>query len=298
MEEAVITTPPPGSPVADLPGFTHLYADVGGVRLHHVVGGSGPAVLLVHGWPFTWTEWRPTMPLLADAGFTVIAPDLRGSGDSDKPAGRYTKRDEAEDLHRLVAHLGFDAVDVVGTDIGSMVAHAYAAAHPAEVRHLVLGESALPGFGLERLMDVASGGSWHFGFHAQVDLAEMLTAGREDVYLDGFWSMMTAGRLTPEHRAELLRTYRAPGGMRGGFEHYATLLDDGVAARAAARLEMPVLVLNGEHGLPQQVLLDGARETATDVSADVVPGSTHAIGTDNPTWLADRLATFFHGSAA
>jgi len=296
--EDAITTPPPGGPVEGLPGFTHRYADVDGVRLHHVVGGSGPAVLLVHGWPFTWTEWRPTMKPLADAGFTVIAPDLRGSGDSSRPAGRYTKRDEAEDLRGLVAHLGFTEVDLVGTDIGAMVVHAYATAYPAEVRRLVLAESALPGFGLERLMDVSAGGSWHFGFHAQVDLAEMLTAGREDAYLDGFWSMMTGGTLSPADRGELLRTYRAPGGMRGGFEHYATLLDDGRAARAAARLEMPVLVLNGEHGLPQRVLLDGAREAATDVRADVVPGSTHAIGTDNPTWLADRLATFFHGSAA
>lgn len=268
------------------------------MRLHHVVGGSGPAVLLVHGWPFTWTGWRPTMPPLAAAGFTVIAPDLRGSGDSGKPAGRYTKRDEAEDLHHLVAHLGFTEVDLVGTDIGSMVAHAYAAAHPTEVRRLVLSEAALPGFGLERLMDVAAGGSWHFGFHAQVDLAEMLTAGREDAYLDGFWSMMTAGRMTPAHREELLRAYRAPGGMRGGFEHYATLVEDGRAARAAARLEMPVLVLNGEHGLPQRILLDGAREAATDVRADVVPGSAHTIGTDNPGWLAERLADFFHGSGA
>ncbi len=304
-KEDVITTPSPGSgtpepdsPVADLPGFTHRYADVDGVRLHHVVGGSGPAVLLVHGWPFTWTEWRPTMPLLAVAGFTVIAPDLRGSGDSGKPAGRRTKREEAEDLHRLVAHLGLREVNLAGTDIGAMVAHAYAAAHPDEVRRLVLSESSLPGFGLERLMDVASGGSWHFGFHAQVDLAEMLTAGKEEAYLDGFWSLMSAGGLTPADRAELLRTYRAPGGMRGGFEHYATLVEDGRAARGASRVEMPVLVLNGEHGLPQRVLLDGVREAATDVRADIVPGSAHTIGLDNPTWLAARLADFFHGSTA
>ncbi|MFE7774595.1 alpha/beta fold hydrolase [Streptomyces sp. NPDC057445] len=285
--------PAPGSGVPGMEGFTHEYAVVNGVRLHYVTGGQGPAVVLVHGWPFTWIEWRAAMPPLAEAGFTVIAPDLRGSGDSGKPASRWTKREEAEDLHRLVRHLGLSEVNVVGTDIGTMVAHAWAQAYPDEVRRVVLSEAFLPGFGLEKHMDPATGGSWHFGFHAQVELAAMLTAGKEEQYLGGFWSMMTAGGLTGADRAELLRAYRAPEAMRGGFEHYATLVEDGRAARTAGRLAMPVLVLNGEHGLPQQILLDGAREAATDVRADLVPGSAHTIGADNPAWLADRLARFF-----
>lgn len=168
-DTATAGAPEPDSPVAGLMGFTHRYAEVNGVRLHYVIGGSGPAVLLIHGWPFTWVEWRAVMPLLAGAGFTVIAPDLRGSGDSGRPAGRYTKREEAEDLHQLVAggEFGeFGEVSVVGTDFGTMVAHAYAAAYPDEVARLVLSEAFLPGFGLEDHMNPATGGSWHFGFHA------------------------------------------------------------------------------------------------------------------------------------
>ncbi|WP_199443035.1 alpha/beta fold hydrolase [Umezawaea beigongshangensis] len=283
---------PPGE-VAGLPGFRHEYAHVNGVRIHYVLGGEGPAVVLLHGWPFTWLEWRATLPLLAEAGFTVIAPDLRGSGHSDKPAGHWTKREEAEDLHQLVRSLGLTELNLVGTDVGTMTAHAWAQARSGEIRRLVLSEAFLPGFGLEERMNVATGGHWHFGFHAQTELAAELTAGREEQYLERFWSLMTAGGITAADRAELLRVHRAPDAMRGGFEHYATLVEDGRAARAGARLSMPVLVLNGEHGLPQQPLLDGAREAARDVRADVVPGSAHTIGADNPRWLAARLARFF-----
>jgi hypothetical protein len=162
---------------------------------------------------------------------------------------------------------------------------------------LRLAESALPGFGLEQIMNFAAGGSWHFGFHAQVDLAEMLTAGKEEAYLDGFWRLMSRDGLGATARAEYLRSYNAPGGMRGGFQHYSTLLTDGQAARAAVaeqgRLLMPVLVLNGEFGLPQAPLLDGARQLATDVRAGTIPGSSHTIGSDNPAWLAERLIGFF-----
>ena len=282
------------SPQAPAPdGFEHAVADVGGVRLHYVTGGSGPAVVLVHGWPFSWIEWRALMPLLAARGFTVIAPDLRGSGDSQIPAGHWTKREEAEDLHLLLRHLGHDRAFVVGTDVGTMTAHAWAQAHPDDVVRLVLSEAFLPGYGLEEHMNPATGGSWHFGFHAQSDLAAMLTAGKEEQYLTGFWSMMTGGGITDADRADLLRAHTRPDAMRGGFERYATLVQDGQAARAGGRLAMPVLVLNGEHGLPQDVLLEGARAAAADVLCDTVPGAAHTFAADNPAWTADRLARFF-----
>lgn len=291
--------PRPGADVAGLPGFTHGYADANGTRLHYVRGGRGPVVVLLHGWPMTWAEWRPLMPRLADAGFTVIAPDLRGTGDSDRPAAGYDKRTVAEDLHRLLSTLrpqiGGDAVNLVGTDIGMMVAYAYAVAHPEAVRTLVLAESLLPGFGLEEAMNPATGGYWTFGFHMQVDVAEMLTAGKEAAYLGPIWAMFSpAGGLTAADRAEFLRHYAAPGGMRGGFQHYATLLEDGKANRAAfaGKLAMPVLVLNGDRGIPQAQTLAGVRRVAADVRADVVPNSGHAFAADHPAWVADRLIRF------
>ncbi|NGO14371.1 alpha/beta hydrolase [Streptomyces sp. HC44] len=274
-------------------GFTPAHAEVNGVRLHYVSGGAGPVVVLVHGWPFTWIEWRAVMPLLAERGFTVVAPDLRGSGDSAIPAGHWTKRDEAEDLHELLRHLGHERVFAVGTDVGSMTVHAWAQAYPDEVSRLVLSEAYLPGFGLEEHMNPANGGSWHFGFHAQSESAAMLTAGKEEQYLSGFWSMMTRGGITDGDRADLLRAYTRTDAMRGGFEHYATLVEDGRTARAGGPVGVPVLILNGEHGLPQDVLLDGARQAAMDVRADIVPAAAHTFAADNPAWTADRLARFF-----
>ena len=176
---------------AGMPGFAHRHAQVNGTRIHYVAGGQGPAVVLLHGWPDTWALWRKLMPRLADAGFTVIAPDLRGLGDFARAETGYTKTNVAEDVRQVVQSLGLNTIHLVGTDIGTMVAYAYAANHPEEVRRLVLAESVLPGFGLEELMNPVKGGYWHFGFHLQVDLAEMLTAGKEAAYLLPTMRMMS-----------------------------------------------------------------------------------------------------------
>ena len=173
-------------------GFAHHYAEVNGTRLHYVSGGLGPAVVLLHGWPYTWAEWRKLMPLLAEAGRTVIAPDLRGLGDSATAESGYEKSNVAEDVRQVVQSLVFASIDLVGTDIGTFIAFAYAQRYPGEVRRLVLAESLIPGFGLEDLMNPATGGYWHFGFHMQVDLATMLTEGRNEAYLLPFMTMMSA----------------------------------------------------------------------------------------------------------
>lgn len=298
--------PRDGAPAAGLPGFTHRYADVNGTRLHAVVGGSGPALVLLHGWPTTWAEWRRIMAPLATAGHTVIAPDLRGTGDSAKPDNGYSKANIAEDIYQLVGSLlpahgptgsrAAPQIDLVGTDIGMMVAYAYAASHPAEVRRLVLAESLLPGFGLEELMNVADGGYWHFSFHMQLDIAEMLTAGKEAAYLGGMWAMFSpAGGLTEADTAEYLQHYAAPGGMRAGFQHYATLLEDGQDNQSnfTSPLAMPVLALNGELGIPQAQTLAAVHRVASNVTADLVPHAGHAFTADNPAWVAKKLTDWF-----
>jgi pimeloyl-ACP methyl ester carboxylesterase len=270
------------------------YADVNGTRLHYIASGDGPAVLLLHGWPYTSLVWRPLLPLLADAGFTAIAPDLRGLGDSNREQQGYAKREIAADMRLLCHHLGFDKVDLVGMDIGAMVALAYAIDSPARVRHLVLAESLMPGFGLEELMNPATGGYWHFGFHMQVELATFLTAGKEEAYMMPGWDQFSLG-LTDDDKAELLRHYASPGGMRAGFSHYGTLVDDGLWNREhlTSPLPVPILVLNGESGLPQAPLLAGAERITKTVTADTVPNSRHTIGLDNPVWVANRLNAFF-----
>ncbi len=271
------------------------FAEVNGIKIHYAIAGEGPAIVLLHGWPMTWAEWRKVMPGLAAAGRTVIAPDLRGFGASDKPDDGYSKVQVADDVRALVHQLGFEQIDLVGIDIGMMVAYAYASRHPEEVEHLVLGEGLLPGFGLEDLMNPATGGYWHFGFQMQVDLATMLTEGKEAEYLVPNLEMFAPVRgLDDDQRDEYLRAYTAPGGMRGGFQHYGSLLQDGSENREqfAGKLAMPVLVLNGDKGIPQQQTLAGVQQVAEDVTAELVPESGHAIGEENPDWVADRLAKF------
>ncbi len=295
-----LIAPEANSTVIGMDGFTHRYAEVNGTRLHFVIGGEGPAVVLLHGWPYTWASWRKLMPLLAQAGYTVIAPDLRGLGDSDKPDTGYSKVNVAEDVRQVVQSLGFDTINLVGTDIGMMVAYAYASRHPEEVRHVVLAESLIPGFGLEERMNPATGGYWHFGFHMQVDVAEMLTAGKEEAYLLPTMSMMS----TSVDSLEVARTlylpyYLQPGGMRAGFQHYGTLLDDGRENRAAFqnKMTMPVLVLNGERGIPQDQTLGCVQQVAEYIQADLIPDSGHTFADDNPTWVAGRLIRFFQQPA-
>ena len=273
------------------------FAEVNGTSIHYAILGNGPAVVLLHGWPYTWIVWRPLIPVLAQHGFTVIAPDLRGLGGSRRESDGYAKQNVASDIRELAASLGFDEIDLVGIDIGAMVALTYAIDTPNRVRHLVLGESLLPGFGLEELMDPATGGFWHFGFHMQVEVATMLTSGHEAAYLSPGWEGFSRG-LTEADRAELLREYT-------GQERSRRLL----ALRNAARrweaqprtpnspLPMSVLVLNGEQGLPQPPLLAGVQRVAQNVQADIVPNAAHTIGADNPEWVAIRLSQFFSTTA-
>ena len=289
------SAPAANAPVENLDGFTHHYAEANGAKIHYVSGGSGPVVVLLHGFPFTWYEWRKVMPRLA-AKFTVIAPDLRGTGDSEKPEEDYAKTNVAEDIRQIVRQLGFDEINLVGKDIGMMVAYAYAAAHPEEVRRLALCESLIPGFGLEELMNPATGGYWHFGFHMQTDIAAMLTRDKEAEYLNPMWQMMSPVKGADQDAvAEYLRCYAAPGGMRGGFQHYKTLLEDGKTNRAnfQSKLRMPVLSLNGDKGIPQEQTLHGVRQVAENVTAELIPNSGHAFAEENPDWVADRLIRFF-----
>ncbi|SHF46303.1 alpha/beta fold hydrolase [Chryseobacterium vrystaatense] len=276
---------------------TSHFTNVNGIKLHYVTCGNGPAVILLHGWPFTWMEWKPVMIQLAKAGYTAIAPDLRGMGDSEISDSGYSKINIAEDIHQLVQQLNLKDIHLVGIDIGMMVAYAYTVKHQDEVKQLVLGESLIPGFGLEELTNPATGGYWHFGFHAQADLAAMLTAGKEAAYLNPMYDLMSPDKhIDPAVRAEYIRQYSKPGAMKGGFQHYATLIQDGKDNRSnfKTQLTIPVLVLNGEKGIPSKQTFDCVAKVASNVEYGIVPNSGHALGEDNPVWYTNRLVQFFN----
>lgn len=274
--------------------FAHQTADVNGVQLHYVQGGSGTPIVLLHGYPETWYAWRKVMPALIDR-YTVIAPDMRGLGESSRPTQGYDKKTVAEDIHQLVEKLGFQQIALVSADMGGPVAYAYAAMYPEEVSHFVLLESGIPGFGLERLMDVAHGGSWHFGFFMARNFPEMLTAGREREFLTAFayqGSTYIKDAIGEADIDEYLRHYASPGGMTAGFEYYRAFPQDAQDNQELGKkkLTMPVLALDAEHGYGGNI---ATMETvATNVQGAVVPNSGHWVAEEQPQYLVNQILEF------
>ena len=271
--------------------LTHGTARVNGVRLHYVVAGDGPPVVLLHGWPQTWYEWRHLVADLA-TDYTVVAPDLRGMGDSEKAAGGYDKDTVATDVRELVHHLGYDSVLLVGHDWGMPTAYAYAAQYRDEVRALAVMEAVLPGIReAEKPRPL-----WHVFFHQVRDLPERLVSGNERAYLSWFYRELSAdpAAIGSEARDEYVRCYSSPGGLRGGFEYYRAYSTDAENNRVHAEtpLEMPVLALGGEHSFGEMTVRD-VEAVATDVDGEVVPGTGHWIPEERPEFLAERLGGFF-----
>ena len=196
--------------------FSHHMASVNGIQLHYVIGGQGEPVVLLHGWPETWYAWHHIMPALAK-NYTVVAPDLRGLGDSSKPLTGYDGKTLAEDIHQLVTQLGFKTIFLVGHDIGTVVAYPYAAEHPSEVKRLVVIESPIPGFFPPGIPP-----AWHIIFHQTPGMYQKpLVEGKEMMYLSWFYNneAYNSAAITQADINEYVSHYSAPGGMRAGFEY-------------------------------------------------------------------------------
>jgi pimeloyl-ACP methyl ester carboxylesterase len=275
-----------------VPGFTARNADVNGTTIHYRVGGSGPAVVLLHGYAETSHMWNPLMPLLAKT-HTVIVPDMRGAGGSAKPEGGYDKKNMAVDIHALVKSLGINSVAIVGHDIGLMVAYAYAAQFPSETSRVVLMDAFLPGIGnwtnVWLLRDL-----WHFHFHGKTPLA--LVKGRERTYFEHFWNDFAAD---PKHslpeadRRIYAAAYAQEGGMRAGFEYFKNFEKDAAdfAALGATKLAMPMLVLSGEKA-GGAFLIEQGRLVANDVKGVIVKGSGHWLMEEAPDQVIPELLQF------
>ena len=245
-----------------------------GATLHVRVGGHGPAVVLLHGFGDTGDMWAP---LAADLSrdHTVVVPDLRGMGLSSRPPGGYDKRTQAADIRSVLTTLGIDRAAVVGHDIGTMVAYAYAARYPEKTEKLVVMDAPVPGIppwdSIVRLPAL-----WHFDFGGPD--AERLVAGRERIYLDRFWNEFAGDRTkideaTRQHYAKL---YARPGAMRAAFAQFTSIRQDAEDNKVAmaAKLGMPVLAIGGEKsfGANEAVVM---RNAATDVTELVIPNAGH-----------------------
>ena len=278
--------------------FSHHMASVNGIQLHYVIGGKGDPVVLLHGWPQTWYEWRHVMPALAE-NYTVIVPDLRGLGDSSKPATGYDGNTTAEDIYQLVSQLGFNEIFLVGHDVGAQTAYSYTVDHPNNVTKMVIMDFIFPGFsppGLESLV-------WWFGFHQTRDIPEMLTEGKEREYLSWFYKGIAynPNAITQADIDEFVSKYSAPGAMRAGFEYYRAFPEDAEQNKESAKTKLttPVLVLGGEiypalgGELPGNLTLNSTQALGVNVTGITVPLSGHWIPEEQPQFVIEQLAKFF-----
>jgi pimeloyl-ACP methyl ester carboxylesterase len=288
LAAAVIAMPAGAAAPAIKDGAT----SAAGFKMHYLVAGKGEPVLLLHGYAQTSHMWRPLIAELAKTNL-VIAPDLRGFGDSDKPDTGYDKKTLAQDVHALVASLGLKRIAVVGHDIGLMVAYAYAAQYPDEVSRIVLMDAFLPGVGdwtkVWLLRDL-----WHFHFYGTTPLA--LVKGRERTYFEHFWNDFAADpkRSVSENDRKLYAAaYAKPGGMRAGFEVFRAFEQDAkdFADFAKTKLKMPMLVLTGEKASGEFLITQG-RLVADTVDGVVIKGSGHWLIDEAPDQVISKLLTF------
>jgi pimeloyl-ACP methyl ester carboxylesterase len=272
-------------------------ASVNGIQMHYVMGGQGDPVVLLHGWPETWYAWHKVMPALAQ-NYTVIAPDLRGLGDSSKPPTGYDGKTVAEDIHQLVTQLGFNTIFLVGHDIGTQVAYSYAAEHPTEVEKLAVMELTIPGFAPPGRPPI-----WWAIFHQTPDVPEALVEGKEMMYLSWFLRGLAfnPAAITQEDINEYVSHYSAPGGMRAGFEHYRAFPQDAIQNQnySKTKLTMPVLALGGAYlpvlggNITMPSIIYGMQQLAENVQGIKVPNSGHFIPEEQPQFLINQLSNFF-----
>src|SRR6267143_1107972 len=267
-------------------------AELGGVTLHYLTTGHGPAVILLHGYTQTSRVWRPIMPRLAEK-FTVIAPALPGIGDSSIPKDGLDMKTAAIRIHALAKSLGVQKAEVVGHDIGLMVAYAYAAQFPSETEKLIVLDAFLPGVG-EWEAVYNNPNIWHFRFNGPTP--EALVQGRERTYFDYFWNDFAADKThsIPEaNRKAYTAAYARPGRMHAGWAYFVSFLQAAkdFAQLSQTKLTMPVLSIGGEKSLGE-ALGQQVKLVATDVTEVVLKDAGHWVLEERPKETTEALQKF------
>ncbi len=283
-----VSTPPAAPPS----NFKHGSANVNGVDIHYVSGGTGEPLVLLHGFGQNWYMWNRLLPELSKH-FTVIAPDLPGIGESGKLAGNYDKKTMATYIHGLVKHLGHEHINLVGHDIGLMVAYAYAAQFSAEVKKLALLDALLPG--VEPVWSQVKASAWWFGFFGFPASGE-LVAGQERLFLTNFWPVVghVKDPFTTEEINEFIRAYAVKGGTTGAFHWFGAFDQDAVDNKEfmKTKLKMPLLAMGGEY-FGAAFLVDHCKLVAENVTGSNIKGSGHWIVQENTTQVQKDLLDFF-----
>ncbi|MFI6541292.1 alpha/beta fold hydrolase [Nonomuraea sp. NPDC050547] len=280
--------------------FRHQFADVDGVRMHYVAGGSGPPVVLLHGWPQTWYGWWPIMPELAKR-HTVYAVDLPGLGDSTGSPTGYDKATLARYVHTLMAErLGVRDARVIGHDLGAAVAFQYAAQFPSDTARLGYLDLPLPGPGVDARTYRSL--SWHIAFHSQPKVPETVVGDDVRDYLALFYPQVSFGGtafggtstrspFTDAEIDEYARTYSRPAALSGGFDLYRSLDKDVSDAKAAKPVRVPALVMSAQ-GQIKAIRATVAPRMTNIVRAVDVPKAGHWLVEENPRFVTEELLRF------
>lgn len=274
--------------------FTHHMTDVGdGVKLHSVIGGSGSPLFLLHGFPQTWHEWRYVMVPLAER-FTVVIVDLKGGGQSTKPSAGYDKVTMAGELDVLRRELGFGKVSVVGHDFGGMVAYAWAAHYRESIERLAVIDVLLPG-AAEWEAALLSPMMWHFSFHQEPDLPELLIAGRETAYVETMIRerIYNQGSITADDIKVYADSMAQPGATRGMINWYRALSQDVSDNRKSAQdpLTIPVLGVGGDRRWGDR-MVGVLQQFATNVTGGSIKDCGHWVAEERPEELLEVLLPF------
>lgn len=287
------------------PGFTQRRIETSGASIHLVTGGNGPPLLLLHGYPQTHAMWRKLVPRLA-AEFTVVAPDLRGYGDSSKPpAGpdhaNYAKRALAQDQVETMAQLGFDRFAVAGHDRGARVAHRLARDYPDRVERVAVLDIVPTLYRFETIDQKAATSSYHWFFLIQPGgLPERLIGAEPEFFLRSM--LRPSAVFDDEIFAEYLRCYKNPETIRATCDEYragASIDLEHDRADRGRRLAMPVLVLWGRRssqGSGYDVLAIW-RDHAENVRGQAID-SGHFLAEEAPEETYRALRDFFTGQSS
>ena len=278
-------------------GFVSATTKVNGTTIRYVRGGTGRAVILIHGFPQDWSEFRRIMPRLSKK-FTVIAVDLRGVGGSTPTASGYDKANLAEDVYQLTRQLELDGVYVAGHDIGGMVAYAFARRYPATVRGVMILDVPLPG--IEGWEDVkANPAAWHFGFHQTPNLPEKLIAGRQTAYFrEGFFNRFAfnSKAITDADVTHYANSYAAPGQLRAGLEFYRAFpADEKFNQTQKNAIDVPIVLAGSDNGVGQlnfKVAESLRKYGCSNVTTEIIKNSGHYVAEEQPEIVAELIERY------
>lgn len=272
-------------------GFKSEKVKIDGITYNVFRGGKGSPLLLIHGYGQSALMWSKAMEHYKDK-FSMIIPDIRGSGDTDAPDAGYDKITMAEDMKKLLDHYQISKSKVVGHDIGLMVAYTLAARYPQMVERLALMDAFLPGIG-PGVAIYNDPNLWHFRFHGPY--AEKLVKGRENIYFNSLWVGFSArpDSFPEDAKKYYLKQYTRPGRMKAGFAYFETFPLDAENNNRfiKTKLPMPVYTIAGEKSMDKK-LNESMVLAATDVGGKVVAGCGHWMLEECPRETLEALDSF------